>query len=93
MDTEQANGDGVSDTTMETSKTDGLANGTNGDSAIENGSTGNGDNEANEGSGSKEEPMLEDSSTRKDGDNEAGKDDGNIVPQESNSDGTTTMEE
>ncbi|CAK9317062.1 unnamed protein product [Citrullus colocynthis] len=93
MDTEQANGDGVSDATMETSKTDGLANGTNGDSAIENGSTGNGDNEANEGSGSKEEPMLKDSSTRKDGGNEAGKDDGNIVPQETNSDGTTTMEE
>lgn len=94
MDTEQANDDGVvSDTTMETSKVDGLANGTNGDSAIENGSTGNEDNEANKDSGPVEEPMLEDNSTKNDDDNEADKDDGNIVPQESKSDGTTTMDE
>lgn len=92
MDTEQANDDGVSDTTIETSKTDGLANGSNEASAIANGSTGNEDNEANKDDGSKEEPMLEDSSTKNE-DNEADKEDGNIVPQESNSDGTTTMEE
>lgn len=68
MDTEQA--DGVAGTTMEATKTNGRVNGTDGESTLENGSIGN---EANEDG--KEEPMLEDSSTRNE-DNEANKDDG-----------------
>lgn len=93
MDTEQANDDGVSDTAMETSKTDGLENGANGGSALENGANGKEDNKvANKDGGSKEEPLLEDSSTKNE-DNEANNDDGNVVPRESNPDGTTTMEE
>lgn len=89
MDTEQANDDGA-DTTMETSKTESLANGVNGETVPENGSTGNEDNEANKDSGSKEEPMLEDSKNENNENNEAEADkDGDIVLQESNSDGTT----